>query len=123
MRALLVSLVSRLEGLGIVFKIGLFLFIFPAFLLFSLCFNFFLPTYFPSLYLAYFYYVVISSCCFLRSQKTNENYIRQVDIALGKIPKQASIWLKGDFNLPDVDWEKTLFFAVAADTRLLVKPC
>ena len=36
---------------------------------------------------------------------TNEDYIRQLDIALSKIPKQASIWLIGDFNLPDVDWE------------------
>ncbi|XP_072021366.1 uncharacterized protein [Amphiura filiformis] len=46
---------------------------------------------------------------FYRSQTTNEDYIKQLDIALSKIPKQASIWLLGDFNLPDVDWEKFAF--------------
>ena len=46
---------------------------------------------------------------FYRSQTTNEDYIRQLDIALSKIPKQASIWLIGDFNLPDVDWENFVF--------------
>ena len=99
---LLVSLGSMLKGLGIVFKIGLFSFIFSSF-------STFLPTYFPSLYLAYFYCVVISSCYFLRSQTTNEDYIRQLDIDLGKILEQALIWLIGDFNLPYDDWENFVF--------------
>jgi hypothetical protein len=46
---------------------------------------------------------------FYRSQTTNEDYIKQLDTALSKIPKQASVWLLGDFNLPDVDWEKFAF--------------
>ncbi|XP_072051684.1 uncharacterized protein [Amphiura filiformis] len=42
---------------------------------------------------------------FYRSQVTNTDYVKQLDSALSKIPPQASVWLLGDFNLPDVDWE------------------
>ena len=48
---------------------------------------------------------------FYRPQSTNEDYIRQLDIALNKIPRQASIWLLGDFNLPHVDWENSTFIS------------
>ena len=46
---------------------------------------------------------------FYRSQATDADYIKLLDSALSKIPPQASIWLLGDFNLPDVDWENFKF--------------
>ncbi|XP_072018292.1 uncharacterized protein [Amphiura filiformis] len=41
---------------------------------------------------------------FYRSQTTDNDYMRLLDDSLQKIPKNASIWLLGDFNLPDVNW-------------------
>ena len=48
---------------------------------------------------------------FYRPQSTKEDYIRQLDIALNKIPRQASIWLLSDFNLPHLDWEHSAFIS------------
>lgn len=46
---------------------------------------------------------------FYRLQTTNADYVKQLDRALSKIPLQASVWLLGDFNFPDVDWENVTF--------------
>ncbi|XP_072028466.1 uncharacterized protein [Amphiura filiformis] len=46
---------------------------------------------------------------FYRSQKTNSDYVRLLENSLEKIPKQSSVWLLGDFNLPDVDWVTNTF--------------
>lgn len=46
---------------------------------------------------------------FYRSQKTDNDYLRLLDDSLQKIPKNASIWLLGDFNLPDVNWLSNCF--------------
>ena len=41
---------------------------------------------------------------FYRSQQTDEAYIETLRSSLQKIPAHDSIWLLGDFNLPDFDW-------------------
>ena len=41
---------------------------------------------------------------FYRSQTTNSEYVRLLENSLEKIPKQSSVWILGDFNLPDIDW-------------------
>ena len=46
---------------------------------------------------------------FYRSQKTDNDYMRLLESSIEKIPGHASIWLLGDFNLPDVDWASNSF--------------
>lgn len=46
---------------------------------------------------------------FYRSQTTDLNYISELDSSLSKIPRSATIWLLGDFNIPDVDWKTNSF--------------
>ena len=48
---------------------------------------------------------------FYRPETTNTDYLRELDKSLVNIPKSASIWLLGDFNLPDIDWETNSFRA------------
>ena len=46
---------------------------------------------------------------FYRSQKTDSEYMLKLEEAIQKIPKNASIWLLGDFNMPDIDWNTNCF--------------
>ncbi|XP_077978226.1 uncharacterized protein LOC144433741 [Glandiceps talaboti] len=46
---------------------------------------------------------------FYRSQKTGPEYVRLLENSLEVIPKNASVWILGDFNLPDVDWHSNSF--------------
>lgn len=46
---------------------------------------------------------------FYRSQNTDNDYLRLLDDSLQRIPKNASIWLLGDFNLPDINWNSNCF--------------
>ncbi len=39
----------------------------------------------------------------------DQNYIKELDTALSKIPPNCQVLLAGDFNLPDVMWEKNYF--------------
>ena len=45
------------------------------------------------------------------NKKTNQQCILELDEILHKIPKSSHIWLAGDFNLPDINWEKNSFIA------------
>ena len=49
---------------------------------------------------------------FLPSTDYKDDYLRKLDKSLVNtlcIPKSVSIWLLGEFNLPDIYWE-TIFF-------------
>ena len=46
---------------------------------------------------------------FYRSQKTDTDYLRSLDNSLRQIPTNASVWLLGDFNLPDINWDTCSF--------------
>lgn len=46
---------------------------------------------------------------FYRSQKTDSDYVRLLENSLQGIPKHASVWILGDFNLPDVNWVTNTF--------------
>ena len=46
---------------------------------------------------------------FYRPQSTDTDYVKELDSSLSKIPPNASIWLLGDFNIPDIDWEAVTF--------------
>lgn len=46
---------------------------------------------------------------FYRPQSTDRDYILEIDTALSRIPQNASVWLLGDFNLPDIDWDTVSF--------------
>ncbi|KAJ8019402.1 hypothetical protein HOLleu_42043 [Holothuria leucospilota] len=46
---------------------------------------------------------------FYRSQKTGTDYLRLLEDSLRQIPSNASIWLLGDFNLPDINWDTASF--------------
>ncbi|KAJ8036585.1 hypothetical protein HOLleu_20604 [Holothuria leucospilota] len=45
----------------------------------------------------------------VRKQSTDRDYLLQLDLSLSKIPKNAAVWLLGDFNLPSVDWDTMSF--------------
>ena len=47
--------------------------------------------------------------CFYRPQSTDTDYVRELDLSLSRIPSTAGIWLLGDFNVPDIDWETVTF--------------
>ena len=42
-------------------------------------------------------------------KKTDLDYVYQLDQIMQKIPKTSHVWLAGDFNIPDVDWENVCF--------------
>ena len=46
---------------------------------------------------------------FYRPPSTGQEYLRELEISLSKIPKTASVWLMGDFNLPDITWSSNSF--------------
>ena len=48
---------------------------------------------------------------FYRSQKANlyADYVRLLERSIENIPKSASVWILGDFNLLVIDWEKNVF--------------
>ncbi|KAJ8020472.1 RNA-directed DNA polymerase from mobile element jockey [Holothuria leucospilota] len=46
---------------------------------------------------------------FYRPQSTDRDYLLHLDLSLSKIPKNAAVWLLGDFNLPSVDWDTMSF--------------
>jgi hypothetical protein len=46
---------------------------------------------------------------FYRSQKTDTDYVRLLETSLENIPKHASVWILGDFNMPDINWETVSF--------------
>lgn len=46
---------------------------------------------------------------FYRPQSTNRDFVNELDLSLSRIPPNASIWLLGDFNLPDIDWDIIAF--------------
>ena len=46
---------------------------------------------------------------FYRPQSAGADCVRELGVSLSKIPLGASIWLLGDFNLPDVDWDTVAF--------------
>ena len=39
----------------------------------------------------------------------NQDYLKELDVAISKLPVNCQIMLAGDFNLPDVDWVKNYF--------------
>ena len=46
---------------------------------------------------------------YYRPPTSDVDYAKELDASLSKIPPNANIWLLGDFNLPDVDWETVAF--------------
>ena len=43
------------------------------------------------------------------NKKTDQQCIEELETILHKIPKSSHIWLSGDFNLPDINWENNCF--------------
>ena len=46
---------------------------------------------------------------FYRPPSSDNEYINELDLSLSKIPQNASVWLLGDFNLPDINWDSVEF--------------
>ena len=46
---------------------------------------------------------------FYRPPSSDNEYINELDLSLSKIPQNAYVWLLGDFNLPDINWDSVEF--------------
>ncbi|XP_077997350.1 uncharacterized protein LOC144450581 [Glandiceps talaboti] len=46
---------------------------------------------------------------FYRPPSTDSTYITELQKSLGKKPAHAHVWLLGDFNLPDINWDTNCF--------------
>ncbi|XP_071502572.1 uncharacterized protein, partial [Diadema antillarum] len=50
-----------------------------------------------------------SQGAFYRPPSSNLEYLEELELSLSRVPKNASVWILGDFNLPHVDWESAVF--------------
>ena len=50
----------------------------------------------------------VLGCFVLHSDKTDPEYLQCLQTTINRIPtdKGAHLWLGGDFNLPDINWEE-----------------